>query len=157
MVTLTLTLGIPGSGKSTWANQQNQPVVTLDAIRNPGTTLAYVMQQARATITQHLTAGTDCIVDACSTQPNQRRAWLDIATQHQAHTRLVIIDCPPHLARARNATRPRPVPTYRIKQYETDLARALHAIHHEPWDTIEYAKPVATQQIPNHPTEADEW
>lgn len=82
---LILTVGIPRSGKSTWARQQNMPIVNPDSIRlalhgQRFQALAEPLVWSIATIMVRalfLSGHTKVIVDATHTTKNRREFWKD--------------------------------------------------------------------------------
>lgn len=80
MTTLTVCMGAPASGKSTWcaANAGDALVVTADAIRfgaDPAAVFTRMVQLAKGALSE----GNDVIVDACSTRAVDRSPWLILA------------------------------------------------------------------------------
>ena len=150
MVTLTITVGLPGAGKSTWCEQQPEPVVTLDAIRDGAG--SDVLDRAALEVAAHLDAGRDVILDGCSLLPRQRAHWRDIATRHGATTRVVLVHVDPLTARTRNAARPRPVPPWRWRHMLEDWQRARYAVDVEGWAHVEHIVPTL-----DPPDEEHEW
>jgi predicted kinase len=81
--TLILTVGLPRSGKSTWARQQGYPMVNIDSIRLALTGKAYeplaeemVWATARIMVRALFISGHDIvIVDATNTTLGRRNAW----------------------------------------------------------------------------------
>jgi predicted kinase len=136
---LEVLMGIPASGKSTWAARHAAgTILTADAIRTAGhdgaAALAYVQHQAA----QLLQAGHPVTIDACSTQAPRRAAWLAIAAQHGQPTRLVIVAVPGPVAQARNAARPRAqrVPWPALQQYVRSWPGAVAQARSEAWGEI---------------------
>lgn len=137
MTTLTVLMGISGSGKSTWAASQPEHTVTIDAIRR-GADPTTTSEAARSHAIAKLKAGHDIIFDACHLLARRRRPWLPIAAQICADTRLVIVH-PPDLAtlmrrqsdRHKRATPPAVV-ARQLRDWPRDVARARK----EPWTEI---------------------
>ena len=85
MKTLLMTVGLPRSGKSTWARQQNQPIVCPDAIRMALYGQAYVRTaevivwaHAKLMVASLFEAGHDIVIlDATNTMSRYRDEWLD--------------------------------------------------------------------------------
>lgn len=150
MATLTITVGLPGAGKSTWCAAQPEPTVTLDAIRDAGGSA--VLDRAAVEVAALLDAGRDVILDGCSLLPRQRAHWRDIAASSGAVVRVVVVHCDPLTARNRNAARPRPVPPWRWRHMLDDWQRARYAVDGEGWAVVEHV--VAT---PEAPDEESEW
>lgn len=81
---LIMTVGLPQSGKSTWARKQGHPIVSPDAIRLSLHGKAYIQSAEpwvwtiAGTMVQSLfSAGHDTVIlDACNTTNERRDAWL---------------------------------------------------------------------------------
>jgi predicted kinase len=135
--TLTVTFGIPGSGKSTWAtaNAGNSLVLSADILRtdrtmNTARYLATMKAQALAALRQ----GRDVTVDICATNPKHRAQWLTLARWTKARTRIVLFATPHTVALERNAARTHAVPAEDMARYIRDFDTALTALQSEPWD-----------------------
>lgn len=83
--TLLMTVGLPRSGKSTWARQQGCPIVCPDAIRMAlygqpyiRTAEAIVWANAKLMVASLFEAGHDTVIlDATNTMQKYREEWLD--------------------------------------------------------------------------------
>ena len=83
MKTLILTIGLPRSGKSTWAQAQHMPIVNPDAVRLALHGYSFVTEAEPMvwTMTMYMVkalflAGHECvIVDATHTTKKRRDAW----------------------------------------------------------------------------------
>ena len=83
MSTLVLTVGLPQSGKSTWAKDQGHPIVNLDAIRlathgQPfvGSAEPFVWATAKAMVRSLFLAGHETVIlDATNTTRKRRGEW----------------------------------------------------------------------------------
>jgi predicted kinase len=137
MALLTVTFGIPGSGKSTWvaANAGTALVLSADILRTDRTVdtkrhLDWMKAQALAA----LRSGRDVVVDICATDPVHRAQWLTLARWAKARTRLVLFATPHTVALERNAARAHPVPAEDMARYIRDFDTATRALPCEPWD-----------------------
>lgn len=132
-----MTMGVPGSGKSTWAARQRRAlVVTLDALRtDPAARTDEAFDDARVAVMRGLRRG-DVILDACSLTPRRRLAWLRLARDLSVRARLVIFATPQELCEARNAARGYPVAPARMDDYWAARALAEVAAPGEGWDEI---------------------
>lgn len=93
-----MTRGLPGSGKSTWAEQVlldrrpgsvvrlNKDLlrVMLHAGRSKGRTERQVVQVRNVLVAEHLAAGVDVIVDDTNLNPVHERTLRELATSHEA-------------------------------------------------------------------------
>ncbi len=109
-------VGLPGSGKSTWANSQNLPVVSTDTIRgilfgdesiqsNP----KKVFSVAFAQIMNFLKNDNDCIFDATNLTKRNRANVLKIIKPYDAIA--VYFNCDVETCIKRQNLRDRKVPT----------------------------------------------
>jgi predicted kinase len=119
-------VGLPGSGKSTWAKDHKLPVLSSDAIRgiladDPTdqsihkqvfATIRYLLRQ-RIAIGKRITC-----IDATHLTPKERRPYFRIkGTRIEA----VYFKIPVELCKQRNAQRPRIVPSEVIDQMAVKL------------------------------------
>ena len=120
-LTLTLMVGVSGSGKSTHAAKlaQSLPadIVEPDAIRKELTGNASdqsrnreVFQLAHSRAEAKLLAGINVVVDATNLDRKTRAEWLAIARRCGAEARAVVVDTPVDVAKKRNLSRSRVVP-----------------------------------------------
>jgi predicted kinase len=111
-------VGLPGSGKSTWAERQGIPVLSSDAVRESLTgdardqsANARVFQKLRESLSQRLRDGEPAtIVDATSLTPADRKGWVQLAVSLAGEAEAVFFDTPLDVCKARNAARSRIVP-----------------------------------------------
>lgn len=86
---LILTVGLPQSGKSTWANESGHPIVNRDAIRKTlGGTIRYFNEEKRVSEIERLmveslfNAGHDTVVlDSTHLRPIYRTSWEKFAKE----------------------------------------------------------------------------
>ncbi len=99
--TVTLTCGLPGSGKSHWLTEHRagQPVVSPDRSRHPE-------RAAR----KHLRAGRDFCWDGANLEQRGREVLVGLFLEHGAEVHIVHVEVPEPTLRARNASRDVPVP-----------------------------------------------
>lgn len=122
-------IGLPGSGKSTWAAAQRYFVLSSDEIRrwlsdDPTNqtihqrvfaTLRYLLQQRL-----ELRCPVTC-VDATNLTKKERRVYLKIAGRHDADAEAVFFDVPLEQCMARNRKRERVVPDAAIAEMSRKL------------------------------------
>ncbi len=126
---LTLLVGLPGSGKSTWAARQPGIVLSSDSLRallsGDETNQAIhgaVFRTLRFLLRERLRLGqSHTILDATNLLRKHRRPFLKIAAQYGAETEAVFFDVPLALALARNAARNRVVPPEVIREMAAQL------------------------------------
>jgi len=138
--TITVTCGLPGSGKSTWAASASAGqayVVTGDAIRTHGADGRAVFELMATNARRALGTGIDVIVDACALDPATRMQWQRIGRELGAASRLVIFTTPLDVCQARNSARPR---GQRAEvdwhELERKFDRLLERIGLEDWDRV---------------------
>lgn len=123
--TVTMTCGLPGSGKSTWlAENFDGPIVELDAIRCELRTAGsddqgQVQQLAKERCREYLRRGESFAFDATSLDPRMRARNIRLFAGYQARIRIVHPTTSLQSSLANNATRERPVPDKAMR----DMAR----------------------------------
>lgn len=111
-------IGVPGSGKSTWAAKQNATVISSDELRGVlngdvknQDLHAKVFATMRYLLRTRLELGaTPTIIDATNIRRKDRKAWLQIANKFGASVDAVLFDLPIEVALERNRKRDRVVP-----------------------------------------------
>lgn len=149
MTTLTVYAGLPGSGKSTHSTfmverrrraGDDVRLLSTDEMRrrNLDPESSFMPILAAAAADDFLGRGLDVVVDACSTQPQWRRYWLDLAAKHGATSRLVLVFCPTELAVARQFLRPRGerVDPIIVRLYAADVVTLDRLADGEGWDDV---------------------
>lgn len=121
---LYITVGIPGSGKSTWRDafvsaNSNTIVVCPDSIRKEwfGDESCQdkgdkVFEEAFNRVKAGLNAGKDVIFDACSQSAKRRKPLVQLAKSCGAEAHAVVFNVDLALAKDRNAKRSRVVPDF---------------------------------------------
>ena len=119
MVTLTVTLGVPGSGKSTWAEAQPAWWACTDLERTGDVSHDRFIEALQARALRQLRAGVDVVTDGCNVDHRTRRSWLDLGRRAGARCVLAIVECDADEALRRNAGRPHGerVPHQRMLRY----------------------------------------
>lgn len=147
MPTLTITLGIPASGKTTWANthatQTGAQHHTTDGLRTNYRNAHRYMTRLHSTITEQLRAGHNIVTDGCNINQRDRTEWLTIANETNATPHLVIITTDTTTCIERNNQRPdnERVPHKRMLWYAKQLNTAIALAAREPWATTLHINP----------------
>ena len=120
---LILLVGLPGSGKSTWAAREKLPVLSSDELRRiladdptDQSIHARVFSVLRLLIKHRLELKRPVTcVDATNLTPKERRPYIDIARRHDATIEAVFFDAPIDECQRRNRLRQRIVPREAIE------------------------------------------
>lgn len=113
-----LLVGLPGSGKSTWAASQGLPVLSSDALRvlllddiASQAANAVIFRTLRALLVTRLKLGRPVTcVDATNLTRKERRPYCMLTQMHGAEIEAVFLDVPADVCRERNRARSRHVP-----------------------------------------------
>lgn len=123
-------IGLPGSGKSTWARSQGVAVLSTDELRfllsddptNQGihrevfATLRYLLRR-RLEMRRSVS-----FIDATNTTTAERRGYIRIAQMYGAIPEAVFFDTPLEVCKERNRNRDRVVPEWAIDMLAARLA-----------------------------------
>jgi predicted kinase len=147
MPTLTITMGIPASGKTTWA--QHHATTTgaqhhsTDQLRTNYRNAAQFMRRLHDNITNALHDGHDVTTDGCNINERDRTEWLNIAHHTGATSHLTIITTPTNLCIERNNQRPHneQVPHKRMLWYARKIHTAAALTTREPWANVHHINP----------------
>lgn len=113
----TLLSGLPGAGKDHWIARHagGLPVVSLDDLRrelgvDPRRSQGRVANLARERARVHLRASRDFVWNATNLSRDTRERLIALLADYNAHVKIVYLEAPEPVIRARNAARPSPVP-----------------------------------------------
>lgn len=144
---LTVLMGIPASGKSSFATRHHY-VVCPDTIREEMFGDAShqgdndkVFAEAHWHVRQLLAQGAHVVFDATNVRADSRAQLLDLAKQHPSDTRLVVVGRKLSLEeiKRRNAGRERVVPEPVLDKMYKQFIESLSQIGNEPWDEIVFS------------------
>jgi predicted kinase len=94
MPRLTVLMGAPGAGKSTYAKSTGAHVVTTDAGRAGRQAPGEILHNAYREINTALAAGKNVVFDTTGSNPAVRKAAATIAQKHGAQLAARVIDTP---------------------------------------------------------------
>jgi predicted kinase len=122
LLKVLILVGLPGSGKSSWAGRERIPVLSSDEIRrllSDSETDQSIHKQVFATLRSLLRLRLDLkrpltAIDATNLTPRERRPYIRIAHAHGASVEAVFFNVPLETCLARNAGRARVVPEHAI-------------------------------------------
>ena len=140
MTTVTVLVGAPGAGKSTWlkSNQTDEYVADTHAVRAvKGLDVDAYMNHFRQAALTELRRGRSIIIDATNTYRHHRRPWLAAARAAGAQARAVAFDTPLPALLAAQRTRAHPVPQRIVIKHHQLMRLALIDLPTEGWDAYE--------------------
>jgi len=143
---LYVMFGIPGSGKSTWANnlaaRTTALLATTDPTRTHNVNTVSQLNNMADEVEAAIQDGHDVVIDACNLHTALRRRWLRLGHRTGAHCVLVVMQTPHQTSIRRNLQRPthQRVPSERMVRYVNTWDTALRAAQREPWHDIRTAE-----------------
>ena len=140
MTRVTVLMGAPGAGKSTWLSNNRTDELVLDthAVRMVDQIdVGAYMDNFRAVGLRAIRNGQNVIIDATNTYPHHRRYWLQAARSCQSEANLVAFDTAIQLLLAAQRSRRHPVPQRIVTKHYALMRRALNDVPREGWDTIQ--------------------
>ena len=142
-MTLTVTMGVPGSGKTTWCEAQPGWLAGTDPARVNGQLWRDLHASLLQSTRRQLEAGVDVVTDGCNVHTQLRRSWLEVGRDVGAWCVLAILECDDDEALRRNAGRPvgQRVPPNKMTSYLRRFPAARMQAGGEGWDAITYPMP----------------
>jgi predicted kinase len=143
VVTLTVTMGVPGSGKTTWCEAQPGWLAGTDPARVNGQPWRDLHASLLQSTRRQLEAGVNVVTDGCNVHTQLRRSWLEVGRDVGAWCVLAILECDDDEALRRNAGRPvgQRVPPNKMTSYLRRFPAARMQAGGEGWDAITYPMP----------------
>lgn len=137
MARLTVLMGAPGAGKSTYAAgaRRGEIVSTEDARIDPRAG-SEVMRGAYRRMHELLAAGEDVVFDGCAATPGARKAALGIARRHGAQADLYVFDTSVEKCVQAQRERAHPVPEATVRRYHADIRRQIPGLSHEGFASV---------------------
>jgi 5-methylcytosine-specific restriction protein A len=140
---LTVLMGAPGSGKSTWASGRPY-VISTDALRTVGYSperSALVFSDVWQRVDALLSAGENVTLDTTAAHPRIREKAIRIARGRGARLSLVVFDTDLDVCLERQQGRAAPVPPDTVTRIHREIRAQLPGIRFEGWNDIEVIKP----------------
>ena len=133
MARLTVLIGAPGSGKSTYASRLGT-VVTND--RKTAQAPGDILHDSYRQINQLLAAGKDVVFDTTGANPAVRKAALSIARKHGAATAAVVMDTPLDTCLKVQQQKSRPVASAEVCRMHADIRRQTPGLKNEGFQSV---------------------
>jgi predicted kinase len=137
---ITVLMGAPGAGKSTWvkSNRANEYIYTTEGVRiDRDLDVSEYMYQQRRLAIKAVEAGSCLIADGTHTIHTHRAVWLNLAKRLGLSTRLIAFVTPLPTLLAVQESRLYPAPNAIVRTHHHRMNRALQLINKEGWDHIE--------------------
>lgn len=142
MARLTVLMGAPGSGKSTWARERGAQVVSTDAARSDARLRAEanrrgdVLRESYRRLHELLADGQDAVFDSTGSNPRVRAAAIGIARRHGAAVEVEVLDTPVEVCVERQRDRRDAVPEEAVRRIHAEIARQTPGLKYEGFDTV---------------------
>jgi predicted kinase len=133
MARLTVLIGAPGSGKSTYASRLGT-VVTND--RKTAQAPGDILHDSYRQINQLLAAGRDVVFDTTGSNPAVRKAALSIARKHGAQAAAVVMDTPLDTCLKVQQGRSRPVGDAEVRRIHGEIRGQMAGLENEGFHSV---------------------
>jgi protein phosphatase len=145
-LSLVLLVGVTGSGKSTFGREhfRRTEVISSDFCRglvaddeNDQSATKAAFDLLHHIVGLRLAAGRLTVVDATNVQAEARKSLVALAREHDVLPAAIVLDLPPQVCLARNATRPeRDFGGHVVKRQHDQLRRGLRSLGREGFRTV---------------------
>lgn len=140
MALVTVLMGAPGAGKTTWANRnvKDELVLSSEAVRvwRADIDTAAFMNGLRLSGLKAIKQGKSVIVDATNTITHHRAFWLKASKANNASNRLIVFNTTLDALLAAQRTREYPAPNQIVRDHHRRMQYALRTLRLEGWDDI---------------------
>jgi predicted kinase len=147
---LIVTMGAPGSGKSTYAAQFPY-VVSTDRLRACGDderdAISYTFRNSYAAIKQHLALGHEVVFDTTAKHPATRQQAVRLAWKYQARATLAIFDRDVEACVRAQIARLDPVPTDEVRRIHAEIRGQLSVVRFEGWSEVIVRREAAEEGV----------
>ena len=133
MAKLTILMGAPGSGKSTYAAQLGN-VVTTDG--QQGKAPGQILHEAYRQINTLLSQGKDVVFDTTGANANVRKAALSIAARHGAQAHACVMDTPLKQCLEAQKARTRPVADDTVRRIHGQVSKQAAGLRAEGFSSV---------------------
>jgi predicted kinase len=136
MPRLTVLMGAPGAGKSTYAKSTGATVVTTDGGRERGQKPGDTLHNAYRQIHSALAAGKDVVFDTTGANPKVRKAAATIAAQYGAQLNARVMDTPVAQCVQAQQSRPNPVASATVKRIHDAVRKQTAGLQGEGFTNV---------------------
>jgi predicted kinase len=133
MPKLTVLMGAPGSGKSTYASRLGTVVTQDRAIPQAA---GEIVHESFQQINKLLGQGKDVVFDTTGANPNVRKAALSIARRHGAEASICVLDTPLQTCLDVQKSRTRAVPEATVRRMHADVRRQIPGLTKEGFKSV---------------------
>lgn len=138
---ITVLMGAPGAGKSTWVRNNkmgNEHIYNIDVIRaNKDMDVNAYTRHMRMKAIMAVEHGYDLIADACHVMKTHRLLWLALADRLELQTRLIVFDTCRELLLQAQENREFPVKNSVVIDQHRKLQMSKNDVKREGWGIIE--------------------
>ena len=138
---ITVLMGAPGAGKSTWVHKNKSPgshIYNTEAVRtNPGIDVQAFMRYERVKAIEAAKSGLDVICDGTHTLAGHRLVWLTVARTLMVDTKLILFDTPLICLLSAQKERLHPAPHKVVVDHYRRFEMQKQLVRREAWGSIE--------------------